>query len=47
MKKQSAKALLLDDNDYSTTQDHYFSYLNKGLNGPAQEAEILEKLQMS
>ena len=47
MKKQSAKQLLIDDNDYSTPQDHYFSYLNKGPNGPTQEKEILEKLHMS
>ena len=25
----SAKKLLLDDGDYSTTQDHYFSYINR------------------
>ena len=27
LQKVSAKTLLLDDNDYSTPQDHYFSYL--------------------
>lgn len=25
----SAKRLLIDDNDYSTTQDHYFGYINR------------------
>ena len=28
-KKISAKQLLLDDGNYSTTQDHYFGYLNR------------------
>ena len=29
LSKVSAKQLLLDDSDYSTPQDHYFSYINR------------------
>jgi len=29
MQKVSAKKLLIDDDDFSKPQDHYFSYINK------------------
>ena len=29
MDKRNAKALMIDDGDYSTPQDHYFGYINK------------------
>jgi len=35
MNRVSAKHLLIDDKDYSSTQDHYFSYINKNkVDGP-------------
>jgi hypothetical protein len=40
MKRQNAKDLLIDDHDYSSPGDHYFSYVgaNKGAeNRPEKE----------
>jgi hypothetical protein len=46
MTRNNAKNLLIDDHDYSTPQDHYFSYINKrqqtGVRG--DENKILEDL---
>ena len=42
IKGQNAKTLLIDDHDYSTPQDHYFSYLNKSkTGGENKEQEVL------
>lgn len=50
MDKRNAKALMIDDGDYSTPQDHYFGYINKRV-GESQnqreknEENIYRKLQ--
>ena len=50
MDKRNAKALMIDDGDYSTPQDHYFGYINKRIGESQTEREkneesIYRKLQ--
>jgi hypothetical protein len=50
MTKQNAKALMIDDGDYSTPVDHYFGFINRRLDMTEQERKsaelkIFEKLQ--
>lgn len=42
----NVKALLMNDNDYSTPQDHYFGYINtrKGVDDKKREREVLSGL---
>ena len=39
MDKRNAKALMIDDGDYSTPQDHYFGYINKRV-GQSQDERV-------
>ena len=45
LQKVSAKKLLIDDKDYSTPSDHYFSFLNKRDESPDQ-LDIIKSLPM-
>lgn len=49
MKRQNAKDLLIDDHDYSTPADHYFSYLGKvkETGQKEQDIEVLDKLPLT
>ncbi len=45
----NVKALLMNDNDYSTPQDHYFGYINKRYRDEehmAKERQVIENLQL-
>lgn len=45
----NVKALLMNDNDYATPQDHYFGYINKRYQDEelkAKERQVIENLQL-